>query len=352
MNYPIEDYIINFLARKESPEDVQKLKEWLATDPAHRDELKQWLAAWDAAGIMEAAENINTDKAYLRFMSNVEAGLADIPASNTSPKIIRMDIFRTIRRIAAIFVISFSLGILTHYYWTNNQHEQVAFVEMIVPPASRSNVLLPDGSTVSLNAGSTLRYPADYGKAERDIYLSGEGYFKVAQQAGKPFTVHTPLANITALGTEFNVMAYPDENVMETTLITGEVAVENGEAVSAFDRTILKPGQKLSLTVKPDAPLVPVVTQLEPYIAEAEVSWKERDWRLESVPLKDLAVKLERRYNVHIHVDDLIKSYRFTGSITDESMEQMLHIMQISAPILFNIDGKDVYIHVDPKKME
>ena len=68
MNYQIEYHIIHFLARKESPEDVQKLKEWLAVNPARRNELKQWLAAWDIAGIMNVIENINSDKAFHRFM--------------------------------------------------------------------------------------------------------------------------------------------------------------------------------------------------------------------------------------------------------------------------------------------
>jgi len=67
MNYPVEDYIIRFVTRKESQEDVQKLKKWLAANPAHRDELKQWLVAWDTAGMMGAAEKFSPDKAYQRF---------------------------------------------------------------------------------------------------------------------------------------------------------------------------------------------------------------------------------------------------------------------------------------------
>ena len=63
----LEDYIIRFVMRKESREDAQKLKKWLAVNPAHRDELKQWLAAWDIAGIINIAEKFDTDKAYQRF---------------------------------------------------------------------------------------------------------------------------------------------------------------------------------------------------------------------------------------------------------------------------------------------
>jgi len=71
MKYPLEDYIIHFLARKESPEDVQKLKDWLSIHPAHRDELKQWLVVWDIAGMTGASEKFSPDKAFQRFMFQI-----------------------------------------------------------------------------------------------------------------------------------------------------------------------------------------------------------------------------------------------------------------------------------------
>ena len=78
MKYPVEDCIIQFLARKESPEDVQSLKKWLSIDPAHRDDLKQWLAAWDISGMAYAIEKLNPDEAYQRFIfSNKNYGLSD-----------------------------------------------------------------------------------------------------------------------------------------------------------------------------------------------------------------------------------------------------------------------------------
>ena len=278
-----------------------------------------------------------------------------------------------IRRLVAAVVIGFALGIGLYYAVTANKTEQVAFVENIVPLGSKSEIVLPDGSRVWLNAGSTLRYPTNYGKTTRDLYLEGEGYFKVAKQAKKPFTVYTALSNIRALGTEFNVKAYPDETVEETTLIKGEVVVEKGDA---GDIIKLIPGQKLvipshdnttketeksqletnqvdtettaheTLPVQPK----PVISHLSPEMANAEISWKERNWRIESESLQSLSVKIERRYDVTIHVDDRLKNYRFTGTIKDESLEQVLHAMQLSAPILFKVEGKNVFITVDPKK--
>jgi len=327
MDYTVDDYIIHFLARKETPEDVQKLKEWLAADPAHRSELKQWLATWDAATMMGTDNLFSPEKAYQRFMFRMKAETA----SKTVKKHRRIDtVFSTISRIAAIFVISFSLGIISHFFWSQNQPEQIAFIENVVPLGSKSEMRLPDGSIISLNSGSTLRYPSNYGKSKRDIYLEGEGYFKITRQAKIPFTVQTPMANITALGTEFNVKAYPDENMVETTLIKGEIAVEKGIAISDFDRTVLQPGQKLTVFGSEQEP---VLVQLDADFAQAEVSWKEQRWRSEKVKLQDLVVKLERRYNVSITVDDLSKNLHFTGTFEDETLEQVLNIIQISIPV-------------------
>ena len=374
MSNQINEHIIQFLARKEKPEDVQKLKEWLAADTVHREELKQWLTAWDAAGMAGIDGKLGINEAYQRFMFRLNRK----PLPITAPKLSKMDVvIRTIRRIAAIFVIAFALGMFCQYLLSVKQPEQITFIENIVPLGSKSEIKLPDGSSVYLNAGSTLRYPVVYGKTTRDVYLVGEGYFKVAQQSGKPFTVHTALSKIKALGTEFNVKAYPEEDVVETTLIKGEVAIEKGEAGGDIDHTVLlKPGQKLSVTAHtetltaetkeprqeiqsnsttsvPDAqPIqsIPVVQQLTPAIAIAEVSWKERNWRIESEPLQDLVVKLDRRYDVHIELEELLKNIRFTGTIKDESLEQVLYAMQLSAPIKFKVEGKMVYIHADPKK--
>ena len=68
MNYPIENHIIHFLARKESPKDVRKLKKWLSVDPDRRDELKKWLAVWDMIGMMGTVEKFSPDKAYRCFI--------------------------------------------------------------------------------------------------------------------------------------------------------------------------------------------------------------------------------------------------------------------------------------------
>lgn len=359
MNDQLNDAILNFLSRKESAEDIQQLREWLAADPTHRDELKQWFKVWDAARVLDKADAFREDEAYLRFLSRLEQDTARRQAPLPRRQVTW---FTPLLRIAAVFILSFSLGIGAHIYFSRVDNS-MAFVENIIPLGSKSEIKLPDGTTVWLNAGSKLRYPTDYGKTTRDIYLEGEGYFKVAKQKDKPFTVHTAIMKVRALGTEFNVKAYPDEQIAETMLINGSVVIDKGEKPSSMEKSVeLRPGQKFSVTAylapKPEETVpeetqkAPVIEQLPAVVAKAEVSWKERNWRIEKEELQSLAIKLERRYDVKIEVDDLLKNYRYTGTLKDESLEQVLTAMQLSSPILFEVNGKNVQIYVDTKKMK
>ncbi|MDH6303710.1 transmembrane sensor [Parabacteroides sp. PF5-5] len=364
MNDLLNDSILNFLSRKESPEDIQKLREWLDADPAHREQLKQWLNVWDMAETLDNTEKYQPEDAYQRFIYRLEQD-ASLKADTSKIHQSKKSYLSTLLRIAAVFIISFSLGTISHIYYSKSPAKATTYVENIIPLGSKSEIKLPDGSIVWLNAGSKLRYPTDYGKTSRDIFLEGEGYFKVAKQTDKPFTVHTAMMKVRALGTEFNVKAYPDERVAETMLINGKVVIDKGDKPSTIEKSVeLKPGQKFSVAAYMDSKpeeetdlqqeilTAPVIKQLPAVVANAEVSWKERNWRIEREELQSLAVKLERRYDVKIQVDDLLKNYRYSGTLKDESLEQVLTAMQLSSPILFEVKGKNVQIYVDLKKMK
>ena len=373
----IDELLLRCLEGTANAAEYEWTLQWASQSPANRAYYRNIFNVLVASNLSRPVDAQIQQRVWARLEKEIAQKLKQESVTNDTGEHAEKRTYlliRTLQRFAAAVVIGFALGIACYYVVTKNQTEQVFFTENIVPLGSKSEIKLPDGSTVWLNAGSTLRYPTNYGKTARDLYLAGEGYFKVAKQAKKPFTVHTALSKIIALGTEFNVKAYPDEDVVETTLIIGEVVVEKGEAGDAIR---LKPGQKLLVssydlatkelessqpenqpaepyTTTPDVkprPPKPVINNLSPAMANAEISWKERNWRIESEPLQSLSVKIERRYDVTIHVDDRLKNYRFTGTIKDESLEQVLHAMQLSAPILFKVEGKNVFINVDPKKM-
>ena len=329
---PVDDFIINFLARRESPEDAEKLKEWLDADPSRRDELKRWLFAWDTANAVEMSENIDVERAFERFQERRESPALRLrPARNLWSG----GVFRVVMRVAAVFLVGFLLGIVSWNYFRKDTDSAVTFVESIVPLGSQAEIKLADGSVAWLNAGSSLRYSPDFGKTQRDVYLSGEGFF-VIERGSMPFTVITERTKIIVTGTEFNVRDYPDEDVMETTLIRGTVLVETD---GNEQPVLLQAGQKLSATG-----LEVVVTQLEQKIAEADASWKERKWRIEGMTLQDVALRLNRRLDVNVNVNERVKGIRFSGTFENETLEEILYVVQLATGINYRIEGRSVFI--------
>lgn len=121
-------------------------------------------------------------------------------------------------RIAAIWLIPLlSLGVSYYLYRDARDVRQLAFMERFVPSGKRERITLPDGSEVWLNSGTLLLYPSDFIGDKREIYLVGEGYFKVRKRPEQPFIVRTKAMRVQVLGTEFNLSAYSDQEKITTT---------------------------------------------------------------------------------------------------------------------------------------
>lgn len=247
---------------------------------------------------------------------------------------------------------------------------QPSYTEVKSPYGSRSEIKLPDGTSVILNAGSTLKYRNDFNQNNRDIDLYGEAYFKVAKNAELPLIVTAGYIDVIAVGTEFNIKAYPEENTIETTLIEGKVEIANSkENMNEEELVNLVPNQKaifykgedeykLESIVKEDKPL-PVEPFLEKILiapkadVEKTVAWTEGRLILRGENLENLGIDLQRKYDVKlVFVDEDLKNYRFTGTLDDETLEQVLNVIKLTAPIDFTLDGKTVYLFTDPLQLE
>ena len=152
---------------------------------------------------------------------------------------------RRIGYAAAILILVVSTSILTYWY---AQPEQTEFLSenvmntVYAPAGQRAQLVLQDGTEVWLNAGSRLDYPSAFAE-ERRVYLTGEGFFKVAKDKTRPFVVSTQTIDIKALGTEFNVLSYPKSKYAEVSLQEGSVKAYFPESES--EGLILSPGQLL-----------------------------------------------------------------------------------------------------------
>jgi ferric-dicitrate binding protein FerR (iron transport regulator) len=230
--------------------------------------------------------------------------------------------------------------------------------------------MLPDSTKVWLNAESSLKwYPAKFGKGSRDVFLTGEAYFDVTKRGKKHFAVNTSKIRILVYGTRFNVKAYPEDATIETTLEEGKIEltkIKNGAVVSRSKPVILQPDQRAVLVKNEGRLLLSDVITTEPgdeeggkeisvksgkilvadkVDTEVYTSWKDGRLIIRGEPLEHLAKKLERRYDVHIiFKDNTSRSLRFTGILENETLEQVLFAIQLTSPIRYTIDHKNVYL--------
>lgn len=197
-------------------------------------------------------------------------------------------------------------------------------------------VQLPDGTSVWLNAASSIKYPTSFTTlSSRRVELSGEGYFEVAKDKAHPFIVNTGKQEVTVLGTHFNINAYADEPEMKTTLLEGSIKLELPEKT---DGVILKPGQQASLkstTIN--------ITEVNP---EAAVDWKNGKFRFKNESLQSILRKVSRWYNVEIiYIGDQQDQPTFSGSVSRfDNVSSVLHMLEKTSEVKFSIEGRTIKV--------
>ena len=238
--------------------------------------------------------------------------------------------------------------------------------EISTRPGSKSRVQLPDGTVVMLNAGSKLTYNKDFGKGRREVTLNGEGYFDVKKMKDLPFIIHTSSIDIKVLGTVFNVKAYEEDKKTETSLIRGsiEVTIKN----RPNDKIILSPSEKLvvensvlrekenlglnkNVSEQPELSMNTLMAINKLKFSARDSSVPETQWIENKLVFRDesfdeLAVRMERWYNVNINISDpRLKEKRFSGIFENETIEQALEALKITVPYKYELEGNKIIIH-------
>lgn len=205
------------------------------------------------------------------------------------------------------------------------------------PKGGQYQLILSDGSKVWMNAASTLHFPTAFTGTQRQVELDGEAYFEVAKDALMPFVVKIKDgAAIKVLGTQFNIMAYGDEQDTKTTLVEGSVRVSNGTT-----NLMLQPGQQaLSATGNNDAPLR---FNKNPNIEEV-LAWKNGVFQFANADLRLVMRQVARWYDVEVVFDDRVPEVHFTGRISRslKASELLSGIEYVG--VHFKIEGKKVLV--------
>lgn len=284
--------------------------------------------------------NRNWDEAPEQMNQQVQKRIFENIKKETAPRKITF----TKQWIAvAASVLLFISTSLTFYFWNQaKQLNQIADMTVAVEKGQKARIVLPDGSVVWMNSGSKISYGKQFNQTERIVNLEGEAFFDVAKRKHAPFIVKSGEYSVEALGTAFDVKAYPDENLITTVLVRGKVEVGDDR-----NKIRLIPNQRVvyDKTVRS-------LQKTEIDEPRLYTGWMNNQLVFESEPFENIATILERNYNIRFRFEsDALKKYRFTGTIANTSLESLLQIFSMTSPFSYSIKDSTIYLRENREAM-
>lgn len=332
-----KDTLIKFLNNSCTDTELKEVIRWANEDALNENSKKWAIEDWES---YQLDEDLGDDEKFSIIFDKIQHKIDSdytkhkLSKNNTS----KLHLFTAwLIRAAAILLIPVLAFLFYAIFQNNSQiannlNPTIDSLEITAPVGSRTMVQLSDGSKVYLNYGSKLKYPQNFMGDTREVILSGEGYFDVTHNPEKPFIVNTEKLKIKALGTIFNVQAYPSDGTISTTLVDGNVAIEQKEA-NGYNKTIgtMVPGQHVKYNVITENILC-TKGNIDKYIA-----WKDGKIVFEDTPITQVADRLNKMFNVEIEVSNEVKDFIYTVTLVDEPIFQILDLMAIATPIKYNI---------------
>lgn len=210
------------------------------------------------------------------------------------------------------------------------------FNTITTPASGEYQVQLSDGTTVWLNAMSSIRFPTAFKGNDRRIEITGEAYFEVAKNAAKPFRVVSGKQVVEVLGTHFNINAYADEQAVKTTLTEGSVKVSLSDGKNS---KVLKPGEQSLLPANQDQ------FSVEKVDLEEAVAWKNGYFIFADEELKSVMRKIARWYNVEVEYQGINENLKLGGAIArSRDLSEVLDLLELTDNVKFKMEGRRIIV--------
>jgi ferric-dicitrate binding protein FerR (iron transport regulator) len=216
----------------------------------------------------------------------------------------------------------------------------VIYNELITPRGGGYKLQLADGTEVTMNAGSSLRYPVAFSDSIRQVFLEGEAYFDVSHN-GKPFIVSCESLDVRVLGTRFNVSSYADDAEIKTTLVEGKVKVTTDGNPNLADEGIILAPDDQAIFSRDDAIVEVVKVNTSQY-----TSWVDGKFEFNNANMNEVMKRLARWYDFEYEFEsDAAKDYHFTARIdNDQSISSILEMLEMTTDIKFEIRDQTIVI--------
>ncbi|MDP2413501.1 FecR family protein [Daejeonella sp.] len=336
--------ITKYVTRQANEEEIAMAKYLISSSKVHEEFYLQLYETWQRS-IYYKIGFIDSEQAYSDFL--------DKSTVRKMGTIFRLKYLT----IAASFLII--CGVAFYFYKAYRPDKVHTITEINVPKGAMRKIVLPDGTKVTINAGSTLKFESDFGKGTRTVHLNGEAYFDISKSK-IPFIVNANNYTIRDIGTIFNVKAYPDDLSFETMVIEGEVQVEGklsidsdkSQMISVKQQQVLKLNYSSSLNhvIQPDKDFSEIievkVQKISPAQVEVYTGWTEDLLVFEGITFQEITRIMERRYDVEIIVDNSeVKNLKYTGSFKNiDDIDKALKIMKETTDIAYEKQGRIIKI--------
>lgn len=350
--------LVKYIEGESDKHNKQRIEEWISSDPRRKDAFLKIREAWLAPGDIKGLRQDQMEKDWNNIITRIRNTGDKEQEQKSYP--VKLHPRRTWLRAAAAVI--FILSLAGAYFAGKGRNSYIktsglAYYEIFVPKGQRSQITLSDGSRIWINAESKLRFPNSFGGSTREVWIDGEAFFDVETDSTKPFMVHTSDLTLKVHGTKFNVKAYGDEELIETTLVEGSVSFLTNE--SGDNREIfLEPNHKAifvkseaefiseSIADELDEPIEPnKILISNPIDVEPVISWTEGRLVFDNESFGSIASKLERKYDIRISItDEEIQNIKYTGVLKNISLEQALKAIQLAMPIEYTVTEDQVTI--------
>ena len=244
--------------------------------------------------------------------------------------------------------VKYKKGVLSYQPTVTTQHEEesteekpVKSNELVIPRGGENTVILADGTTVHLNAGSKLTYPVRFAGKRRVVVLEGEAYFDVVKDETRPFIVQTHLGEVTVLGTAFNINAYTDASVY-TTLVHGKVQFSS----SSIGTIILSPGEQAVVSANGSENRM---VDLDEY-----VGWVDGRYVFNNRPLGEIMQTFERWYDIQVYYETPhLRDITYSGSLKRYgTINSFLDALELTGDLTYKISGRNILIYDKVEELE
>lgn len=327
------------LAGELSSEESSEFGVYIATSESYRDEYESLKSYWihDEAPDQHMADVLEKIK--------TKAGIIAValPETNLQKQVNIKTLYRRLQGVAAVLIIGLLFLAIYQVAFKKQdslQNASLKWKRFYTPSRVVSKLSLPDGTQVTLNAASSIRYPEKFTGDTRDVYLTGEAYLDVAHDGQHPFILHTSKMDIHVLGTAFNVKSYATDSSTEATLFRGSIAVTFPEHPDT--RLMLKPSEKIVLNNSGYQRTKSELMDSNPM----ETLWIKGQFAFRDESLGSIANGLSRKYGVQVNFSNQrIKDLKFSGSFEKESLDEALSSLQLVTFFNYSIKGDSVYFY-------